>query len=701
MNTDLCVHRARIGRFNGAANKYRHVVLKSKYHVLSFLSLCLLRNKCRIQCAIFILLFSGILELDKIKHRNPRTTALSDNCTVAFNYDNVHIWLNKLISLLLIRSGDVETNPGPTSELKVIHLNARSIPKNKHLIEAQSNEYDIITCSETWFNATHQSQDTDLVNFHSPVRLDRPGQAGGGVAIYAKSHLYCKHRPDLHVPNLEAIWVETKINNDILLIGSYYRPPSSAVEYWNLISESLRKVNNSGCKYVVLGDLNTDFNLPSKHLADIMNMYKLHQLVNSDTRITATSSTRIDLILTQSPQIVQHVEVLPEICSDHCVPCATIRLTHNSSNTYKRTLYKYEQLDHEEFNRQLTQVNWLSIVDSNPIDYCVEEFSNTFFGIACKCMPVKTVTIRPRDAVWLNNDIRRALKNRYKLFKRAKLSKRNEDWVTYRQYRNTVTNMIRDRKLEYLTELDIRVSDPAQFGQKDWWKFVKQFMNKKGISEDIPPLLHNGIVYSSSEEKATLFNEYFIKQSTLDSPDGAVPDLINLNCELNNIIFSSTEIKAVIINLDSNKAVGPDKIHNKLLTAAVDIISEPLAILFNRCIAEGIFPSTWKIAHVNPIHKKGPTENCANYRPISLLSCVGKVLERCIHSHVFNYLQNNHILTPSQSGFISGDSAVNQLLAIYNDTCLAYDRGITNQSIFFDISKAFDRVWHKGLLKKT
>lgn len=425
MNTDLCVYRARIGCFEEAAN-YRNIVLENKCHVLSFLSLCLLSNKSRIQCAIFILLFFDVTEFDKGEHCKPRTTPLSYLSAVMATYDYVNILRKKLASLLLIRSGDVEINPGPTSDLKVIHLNARSIPKNKHLIEAQSNDYDIITCSETWFNTSHQSCDTDLPNFHVPVRLDRIGQAGGGVAIYVKSHLFYKHRPDLHVPNLEAIWIETKINNDTLLIGSFYRPPSSTVEYWNLISESLRKVNNTGCKFVALGDFNSDFNFPSKYLADIISTYQLHQLVHSDTRITETSTTRIDLILTQSPQIVQQVEVLPEICSDHCVPCATIRLTHNCSNTYKRTLYNYKKLNHEDFTRLLSQVNWQRITDTNPIDRCVEEFSYTFFETACKCMPVKTVTIRTRDAVWLNNDIRHALKHRYKLFKRAKQSSSNK-----------------------------------------------------------------------------------------------------------------------------------------------------------------------------------------------------------------------------------------------------------------------------------
>ena len=90
------------------------------------------------------------------------------------------------------------------------------------------------------------------------------------------------------------------------------------------------------------------------------------------------------------------------------------------------------------------------------------------------------------------------------------------------------------------------------------------------------------------------------------------------------------EVKNVIKDLNKNKATGPDTIHNRLLIAAADVISEPLTNLFNRCLNESKFPSQWKIAHVTPIHKKGQKDLCNNYGPISLLSCVGKVLERCV-----------------------------------------------------------------------
>ena len=100
------------------------------------------------------------------------------------------------------------------------------------------------------------------------------------------------------------------------------------------------------------------------------------------------------------------------------------------------------------------------------------------------------------------------------------------------------------------------------------------------------------------------------------------------------------------------------------------------------------------------IKKKGNKEPCANYRPISLLSYVGKILEKCVQTHVFKFLNANHLKTPSQSGFIPGDSAVYHLLSLYDELCKTLDNGVTAQAVFVDVSKAFDRVWHRGLVSE-
>ena len=99
------------------------------------------------------------------------------------------------------------------------------------------------------------------------------------------------------------------------------------------------------------------------------------------------------------------------------------------------------------------------------------------------------------------------------------------------------------------------------------------------------------------------------------------------------------------------------------------------------------------------IKKDDPSLVC-NYRPISLLSSIGKVMEKIIHKHMFNYFNDHSIITCLQSGFVPGDSTVNQLVDIYNTFCKALDNGLEVRAVFCDISKAFDRVWHKGLIYK-
>ena len=98
--------------------------------------------------------------------------------------------------------------------------------------------------------------------------------------------------------------------------------------------------------------------------------------------------------------------------------------------------------------------------------------------------------------------------------------------------------------------------------------------------------------------------------------------------------------------------------------------------------------------------KKDDPTDCKNYRPISLLSTLGKVMEKIVHKHVFNFFSANNVITSLQSGFVPGDSTANQLVDIYNTFSKALDDGLEVKAVFCDISKAFDRVWHKGLLLK-
>ena len=147
-------------------------------------------------------------------------------------------------------------------------------------------------------------------------------------------------------------------------------------------------------------------------------------------------------------------------------------------------------------------------------------------------------------------------------------------------------------------------------------------------------------------------------------------------------------------------ASGDDGISHKMLKGVSKSVSKPLCILMNRSFSEGIFPDTWKLSNVIPIFKKGDKSQPSNYRPVALLSCIGKLQERIVFKKMYNFLLDNNLLYKYQSGFLPHHSTVFQLIEIFHKICQAFDNNMFSCIVFCDVSKAFDRVWHKGLLFK-
>lgn len=611
--------------------------------------------------------------------------------------------------LLILLSGDVHPNPGPPlndNSISIVHNNICSLENKLSLVEAELGSYDIITISETWLHNATPNKNILISGYQPPIRRDREGH--GGVAIYVKEDLICIHRPDLEVDDLEAVWIESKLNQETILIGCFYRPPSSRVGYWDLVDQSIDKAGSSPHKLVILGDFNTDKNsnlpydvLHTRYLNRIMHLNNLVQLINEPTRHTDNTAREIDLILTTCPGTVKSSGVRPTVKSDHCCVYVNLKCNIPRRKTFKRTIYCYDKIDPDIFKNKLLEIEWNEIISNDSIEDAALSFTEKLLNSAKECMPSKTITIKENDAPWMSEEIRKLMDKKLKIHSFAKRLDSLWCWDLFKVLRNRLTSLIRKRKDEHLREMEDRINTPSCFGSKDWWKLLNRFTSRKGISQScIPPIQNGNIIIYSDKDKADVFNTYFLDQARINNPNDDVPDVPPGEHVLPDLIISSAMVRDIIVALDSNKAVGPDGIHNKVLKKAVDVISEPLAILFNRSLERNTFPAMWKKAHVTPIHKKGEKHFCNNYRPISLLSCIGKVMERCVHGHIFKFLIENSLLTVSQSGFIPKDSTTFQLLTIYDDFCKALNDKITTQAIFFDISKAFDRVWHQGLIRK-
>ena len=153
-------------------------------------------------------------------------------------------------------------------------------------------------------------------------------------------------------------------------------------------------------------------------------------------------------------------------------------------------------------------------------------------------------------------------------------------------------------------------------------------------------------------------------------------------------------------NLDVSKAAGPDNIPNRILKLTAKQIAPVLQFIFKQSYDQGLLPEDWRKANVAAIYKKGVKTDPANYRPISLLPIFSKIFEKIIFDSMYGFLVENELISKHQSGFRPGDSTINQLLAITDEIFQSFENNAETRAAFLDISKAFDKVWHEGLLFK-
>uniref|UniRef100_A0A7M4FEY8 Reverse transcriptase domain-containing protein n=1 Tax=Crocodylus porosus TaxID=8502 RepID=A0A7M4FEY8_CROPO len=152
--------------------------------------------------------------------------------------------------------------------------------------------------------------------------------------------------------------------------------------------------------------------------------------------------------------------------------------------------------------------------------------------------------------------------------------------------------------------------------------------------------------------------------------------------------------------LDTFKSAGPDGLHPRVLRELASIIAQPLARIFESSWRSGEVPDDWKRANVVPIFKKGRKADLANYRPISLTSILGKVLEKIIKEAILNRLAEGNILRDTQHVFVAGRSYLTNLISFYDHVTYHLDKGEEIDIIHLNFKKAFNLVSHDHLLVK-
>ena len=199
----------------------------------------------------------------------------------------------------------------------------------------------------------------------------------------------------------------------------------------------------------------------------------------------------------------------------------------------------------------------------------------------------------------------------------------------------------------------------------------------------------------------SILNAFFVRQASQSALDGEPPpiDAAPFTEDSQLLVSYTISLSDVERALNARKAPGFDGIPTRLLAILKDEIVHCVHHIFTLSLTSGTLPTDWKAATVTPIYKeRGNRQVATNYRPISLLSVLSKCLEKLVFKTLYSHL--DQFLPIHQSGFRQRDSTAYQLARLVHRLATAGDEGNTTLACFYDLSKAFDRVWHKDLLAK-
>ncbi|GAB0207084.1 mitochondrial enolase superfamily member 1 [Grus japonensis] len=205
---------------------------------------------------------------------------------------------------------------------------------------------------------------------------------------------------------------------------------------------------------------------------------------------------------------------------------------------------------------------------------------------------------------------------------------------------------------------------------------------------------------TKDEELNAFFASVFNSQTSC--PQGIQPpELEDRDGEQNKPpIIQEEAVNDLLRHLDTHKSMGPDGIHPRVLRELAEELAKPLSIIYQQSWLTGEVPDDWRLANVMPIYKKGQKEDPGKYRPVSLTSVPGKIMERFILSALTRHVQDNQGIRPSQHGFMKGRSRLTNLISFYDQVTRLVDEGKAVDDIYLDFSKAFDTVSHSILLEK-
>jgi len=425
----------------------------------------------------------------------------------------------------------------------------------------------------------------------------------------------------------------------------------------------------------------------------------------------------IDLVFNtpQSSKFIK-VEVLDELNGSH----RPLRITYATKmphrpNPPKRIYWRLKTASPEKFKNTLEQT-FQNFVD----EFKNEAPEDTLNELTQRMLNVAKITVgksKPRGEAeskpWWNQTIATLIKQKNRARRKSQRQRTRENRALYDALQKRTKAAIRAAKAQYWHRQYKRLAEKSSSAV---WAHFKRATNQ--LPAPSPITIQNPTGELTNDPKATtnLISKAFSEISTEQNPanDAAHHKMVNAYLHSNqsdfqpntnpnehyNQKFNTKELEYAI-NQAKDGAPGHDEVHYWFLRNSGVNFRNAFLHAINKFWDNGTMPKKWKIAHIIPIPKFGKdTTIPTNYRPISLLSCAGKTMERMIHNRLYWQAETNGWLSPQQSAFRRGRSTTDPLLNLIEDTQEAFSRREEVLAVFLDLQKAYDKVWHDGLIYK-
>ncbi len=554
-----------------------------------------------------------------------------------------------------------------------------------------------------------------LPHGYTIYRKDRETRSGGGVLLAVKTNTFISSSelvnriPDLEVTSVELI-TQSKRK---LLICCCYRPPNAEHIWFDKFNTILSDLSSRHNNIIICGD----FNLPKvnwQSLVDTtgtdeiaftkqLNDFYLTQLNTLPTR----GDDILDLVITSTMNHVENITKLNPadsgLFTDHAVIVFDLKTSCKAGARLNRTVLDFRRGDLNGLCAALQAFDFSTFIQADSdinLDWLYWKNSFLDHDTVKKFIPSKKIKGR-NSPPWLNGEIIHAMRQKEAIRRKVKMSPTNALKAKFSELRAKVKKMVNSSRKNFFSSLDV----DFQRNPKRFWSIFKLSSNEPNIPETMfmgktTSPVSQPLTASIPSTITEIFNKYFTSvfansncHIPIPASQSPAPDLM-----LSDVHLTTEEVLQTLLTLDTNKATGPDEISPKLLKLCAYQIAPSLTNLFNKSLSYGKLPDDWKLANIVPVYKKGEKNQVENYRPISLLSVVSKVLERCVLNNIRCHLVA--LINESQHGFIPCKSCTSQLVEVLDYIGSLLDAGKQTDVIYMDMSKAFDKVSHEVLINK-